>query len=120
VKWVWVFVTVIAGTFGDLLNAKGMAIHGDIEDLGPRGLARILRYIATQRLVLSGIAADAISFIGLLALLTTTDLAFAVPVTAMSNILKTALARWYLGEHVTWRRWAGAILVAIGIVLISV
>ncbi len=118
-RWVWVFVTVVAGTFGDLLNAKGMAVHGEIEDLGPRGLGRTLRYIVTHRQVVTGMGFDAISFLGMLALLATTDLAFAVPVTAISNILKTALARWYLGEHVTWRRWAGAVLVGLGIILIS-
>jgi drug/metabolite transporter (DMT)-like permease len=120
VKWLWVFITVVAGALGDLLNAKGMAVHGEIKDLGPRSLVRTIRYIATHRLVLSGIGADAVSFVGLLVLLATTDLAFAVPVTAISNILKTALARWYLGERVTWRRWAGAILVGAGIILISV
>ncbi len=119
-KWLWVFLTVVAGAFGDLLNAKGMAVHGEIKDLGPRSLARTIRYIATHRLVLSGMVADAVSFVGLLALLATTDLAFAVPVTAISNILKTALAKWYLGEQVTSRRWAGAILVGVGIVLISI
>lgn len=119
-RWAWVFVTVVAGTFGDLMNAKGMAERREIEDLGLRGLGRVLRYIATHRLVMSGMACDAISFAGLLALLATTDLAFAVPVTALSNISKTALAQWYLRERVSWRRWAGAILVAIGIVLISI
>lgn len=118
-KWVWVFVTVVGGTFGDLLNAKGMTMYGDIEDFGPRSLARIVSYIATHPLVLGGILGDAVSYIGLLALLATTDLAFAVPVTALSTVLKTALARWYLGEDVNWRRWTGAVLVAAGIVMIS-
>ncbi|HEY7791087.1 MAG TPA: EamA family transporter [Vicinamibacterales bacterium] len=118
-NWVWVFVTVIAGTVGDLLNAKGMVVHGEIEDFGLRGLKKIVRHIFTERLVILGMIADALSFVGLLVLLATTDLAFAVPVTALSTVLKTGLARWYLDEDVTWRRWAGAILVAAGIVLIS-
>jgi len=117
---VWVMVTVLGGTLGDLMTAKGMAMHGEIEDLGPRGLARTLRYMATHKLILGGMAAEAISFIGMMALLATTDIAFAVPVTAISNILKTALAHWYLGERVTWKRWAGAIMVGVGIILISI
>ena len=119
-RWVWVMVTVLGGTLGDLMTAKGMAMHGEIEDMGPQGLARIVRYMATHKLVLGGMGAEAVSFIGMMALLATTELAFAVPVTALSNILKTALAHWYLGEKVTWKRWAGAILVGIGIVLISI
>ena len=119
-RWVWVMVTVLGGTFGDLMTAKGMAMHGEIEDMGPQGLARIVRYMATHKLVLGGMGAEAISFLGMMALLATTDIAFAVPVTAMSNVLKTALAHWYLGERVTWKRWAGAILVGVGIILISI
>lgn len=119
-RWFWVFLTVIGGIAGDLLNAKGMARRGEVEDLGPRGLARVVHYIATNPLVLSGMAFDAVSFVALLALLSTTTLSFAVPVTALSTIFKTALARWYLNEDVTWRRWAGAVLVAAGIVLISI
>jgi drug/metabolite transporter (DMT)-like permease len=118
-KWIWVLVTVVGGTFGDLLSAKGMTYHGEIVDFGPGGLKRIIVHIATHRLVLLGILGDAVSFIGLLALLSTTDLAFAVPVTAISTIIKTGLARWYLGEDVTVRRWVGTVLVAAGIVMIS-
>ena len=47
-------------------------------------------------------------------------LSFVVPATAASYILKTALAEWYLGERVGLRRWSGAILVAIGVYLLTV
>jgi len=120
VRWLWVLLTVLGGIAGDLLNAKGMASRGEIQDLGPRGLVRVVHYIATNRLVVSGIACDAVSFAALLALLSITKLSFAVPVTALSTIFKTALAQWYLNERVTGRRWAGAVLVAAGIVLISI
>jgi drug/metabolite transporter (DMT)-like permease len=119
VKWVWVAVVAISGTIGDVLCARGMALHGELDDLRPTGIARILRYMVTHRVVLAGIAGDAISFFAFLALLSMTPLDFAVPATALSYIFKTALARCYLRERVTWKRWTGAVLVAIGIVLIS-
>lgn len=119
-RWVWVAVVVISSTFGDLASAKGMTYHGEINDLGFRGLGRVLRYIITHPLVMSGILSNAISFIGFLALLSVSSLSFAVPATAASTILKTLLARSYLHENVAWQRWAGVALVAIGIVLISV
>jgi bacterial/archaeal transporter family protein len=119
VKWLWVAVTVISGTIGDVLCARGMAMHGELDDFRPTGVARILRYIVTHRIVLAGIAGDAISFFSFLALLSVTELNFAVPATALSYVFKTALARWYLRERVSPSRWAGAILVAFGIVLVS-
>lgn len=119
-KWVWVVVSVISGTFGDLLSAHGMAEHGEIQSFKLHGLARIIRFIFTHKVVLAGIAANAVSFLSMLALLSVAPLSFAVPATAMSYIFKTILARPMLGEHVTPRRWMGVVLVSIGIALISI
>ncbi len=119
-KWALVAVIAISGTIGDVLCARGMSMHGEADDFHLAGIARILRYIVTHKLVLGGIAGDAMAFFSFLALLSFTELNFAVPATAASYIFKTAMARWYLHERVTWGRWAGAVLVAIGIVLISV
>lgn len=119
-KWVWIVVTVLSGTIGDLVSAKGMAIHGELDDFGPGGLAHIMRYIVTHPLVAGGIFSNAIAFFSFMALLSVSDLSFAVPVTALSYIVKTVCAKWYLNEQITWRRWAGAVLVAIGIILISI
>jgi transporter family protein len=119
VKWLWVAITVLSGTVGDVLCARGMAMRGEFDDFRPTGIGRILRYMVTHKIVLAGIAGDAISFFSFLALLSVTELNFAVPATALSYVFKTALARWYLRERVSWGRWAGAVLVAFGIVLVS-
>ena len=118
-RWVWLVITVVSGTAGDLASAKGMVAHGEIEHFGARRVARLLRYIATHRLILAGIALNAVSFISFMGLLSTAELSFAVPATGVSYILKTALAEWYLGEHVTPRRWIGAACVALGVLLIA-
>lgn len=118
-KWLWVAMIAISGTLGDVLCARGMAMHGELDDFRPTGIARILRYMITHKLVLAGIGGEAVAFFSFLALLSITELNFAVPATALSYVFKTAMARWYLHERVTWGRWAGAVLVAIGIVLIS-
>jgi uncharacterized membrane protein len=118
-RWMWLAVSVISGTMGDLLSAKGMAVHGEIQDFGPRGMARVLRYITTHPLVVAGIAINAVSFFSFLALLSVAELNFAVPATALSYILKTVLAARYLGECVLAHRWVGAVLVMVGMVLIS-
>jgi drug/metabolite transporter (DMT)-like permease len=119
-RWAWLVVTVVSGTTGDLVSAKGMVAHGEIEHFGARRVGRLLRYIATHRLILAGIACNAVSFLSFMALLSTAELSFAVPATGVSYILKTALAQWYLGEHVTPRRWIGAACVALGVLLIAI
>jgi drug/metabolite transporter (DMT)-like permease len=117
-NWVLVVISVVSTTVGDLLSAKGMALGGEINDFRPRGIARLLRYVVTHRLVVIGMIGNAVAFFSFLALLSIADLTFAVPAMALSYILKTALAKWYLGEYITLRRWAGAVLVAIGVALI--
>jgi drug/metabolite transporter (DMT)-like permease len=118
-KWVWLMICVLSSTFGDTWSAEGMALRGEIEDFRLSALVHFLHYVVTRRLVVAGIVSNAISFISFLALLSVAPLSFAVPATAISYILKTALARWYLHEYVGWYRWTGALLVAIGVYLLT-
>ena len=61
----------------------------------------------------------AISFFSFTQLLRIAPLSFAVPASAASIALDTVLAGVVLKEKVEFRRWAGAILVAGGVVLLS-
>lgn len=114
-----VALVVIPGTVGDVLNSLGMKLQGEITDWSPRGMWALARSLVRNFYIMAGIPAMAISFFALMALLSTTALSFAVPVTASSYILETALAKYILKEHVDWRRWAGACLVAIGVAMLS-
>lgn len=115
-----VALVVIPGTVGDVLNSIGMKRQGEITDWSPLGLLRVARSVASNFYILVGIPAMAVSFFALMALLSTTNMSFAVPITASSYILETAIAKYWLRERVDWRRWAGAVLVAIGIALLSI
>lgn len=114
-----VALVVIPGAVGDLLNSAGMKRYGEITDWTPRGLLRVCRDLLHNFYILASIPAMAISFFAMMALLSATTLSFAVPITASSYILETALAKYWLKENVDWRRWVGTTLVAIGIALLS-
>ena len=45
------------------------------------------------------------------------DLSFVLPVTALGYVLTTATSVWFLGEKVSWARWAASVLIVIGTVL---
>lgn len=117
--WIWLAISVLSGTVGDLISAEGMARHGEMEHFNARRIKQVLRYIVTHRLVLVGIVFNAVSFFTFLALLSVSELSFAVPATAAGYILKIALAQWYLGEHVSMRRWGGTVFIALGVVLLA-
>jgi drug/metabolite transporter (DMT)-like permease len=72
----------------------------------------------TNRNILAAVASLAVSFFAFLALISVSELSFAVPATAATYVLETILAKYLLRELVDWRRWAGATLVAGGVALL--
>ena len=115
-----VALVVIPGAIGDLLMSAGMKRHGEVTDWSFFGLLHLCRDLAHNGYILASLPAMALSFFAMMSLLSATAMSFAVPMTASSYILETALAKYWLKEHVDWRRWAGAWLVAVGIALLSI
>jgi drug/metabolite transporter (DMT)-like permease len=101
VKWVLVGAVVGATVVCDLLQSHGMRRGG-----------------RKWKLPLS-VLFMAISFFAFTQLLKIADLSFAVPATAASLVLETLLARIILKERVSRHRWAGALLVAVGVALLA-
>jgi drug/metabolite transporter (DMT)-like permease len=118
-KWILVAIIAVCNTLGDVLNTAGMKRQGEVEELGPASIAHMVLRIFRNPLVLCGLAALAVSFFALLSLLSIANVSFAIPATAVSYLLETALAKYILREDVTWRRWAGATLVACGVAMLQ-
>ncbi len=100
-RWLLVACVVAATVCCDLLQSHGMRRGG-----------------RAWKLPLS-IVFMAASFFAFTQLLKIADLSFAVPATALSLVIETVLAAAILRERVTSRRWAGALLVTMGVFLIS-
>jgi drug/metabolite transporter (DMT)-like permease len=117
----WVLVGIVIGTTvaSDLLQSLEMKRLGEIQDFRPRGIGRLLGYMARRRYLAFSICFMAISFFAFMKLVTVADLSFAVPATAGSFAIETVLARVVLKERIDRRRWAGACLVACGVALLA-
>lgn len=111
----WLLVAAIVGstTAGDLLQSFEMKRHKQSTLVRTAGLLG-------RPLLLLSILCMAVSFFAFLALLRIADLSFAVPATAATVVVETLLARIVLKEHVDFRRWIGAVLVAFGVALLAV
>lgn len=114
-----VALIVAATTVGELLQALGMRANGEIHEFHPGALASVLAAMSRNRYLIASVFAMAVSFFAFMALVSISDISFAVPATAASVVLETIFANLLLKEHVGWKRWAGASLVAVGVVLIS-
>lgn len=119
IKWPLVGIIMACNACADLMSTAGMRRHGKVEDLRPTGVARLLRALARNWYVIGGIVANAIGFFVLMSLLSVADVSFAIPATAGSFVVETALAKILLGEQVHWQRWVGAIVVACGVALLA-
>ena len=116
----WLLVAVIvAGTVaGDTLQSFEMKRHGEIR-FRTGGMGRLAATLARKKFLILAILCMAVSFFAFMKLVETTDLSFAVPVSAASLVLETILARIVLRERVDSRRWWGACLVAFGVALVA-
>jgi drug/metabolite transporter (DMT)-like permease len=111
---------VVLGTIGgDLLKAKAMRQNGEVADFRPGALGRVAAAVARRSWIWFAVACYAVSFFGFMALLSITDVSFAVPATAAGFVVETLLAKYILGETVPAKRWAGAALVALGVFLVG-
>ena len=117
-KWVLVSLMVVATVLSDLLQSYEMKRAGQ-QSVGARGLLRLLGMIAQRRFLILAILCMAVSFFSFMALVQTEPLSFAVPASAASFILETALAKLVLKEKVGVKRAAGALIVLAGVVLLG-
>jgi uncharacterized membrane protein len=114
-------IIVLSGTLGDLAVARAMKGIGSTGDLThPRHWPHVLGSALRHPWFYVAIALMTLSFFTLLALLSREAISFAIPATAISYAAGALGARFLLGERVTAKRWAGVMLVCLGVLLASI
>ena len=119
--WFAIAAAVLATSGGDVLLARAMKQIGDVGELRKqRGLLHVVFRAAGSHYFLLGVASMALAFYSLLFGLSWGDLSLIGPATASLTFVANAIAaRIFLHEHVDARRWAAALLVAGGVVLMA-
>ena len=113
-------LVVLGGSAGDLFITKGMKRLGEISTLDFRELLRIALRALTNRHFLVGVMFMAVSYFSFLGALRLAELSLVLPATSISFVITTIGARLFLKETITPTRWAGILLVCIGVALISI
>jgi drug/metabolite transporter (DMT)-like permease len=117
---IFIAIVVLGGTAGDISVSHAMKQIGDVETLRPRAIARTIGRAFRSGWFWIGIALMAVGFFSLLALLSWADVSVVVPATALSYVTAAVGAKYLLHEKVVPVRWAGVLLVCIGVALLSV
>lgn len=69
--------------------------------------------------VMLGVALLTLWLLSRMAFLSWADLSYVLPVTAMGYVVSAMMGRWFLHEQVSGQRWAGTILIVLGIGLVA-
>ena len=112
-------VIVLCFSFGDIALTRGMKQVGEVSSLRLAVLDQVGGRAIRSPFVLLGGALQVVAFVAYLVALSRRDLSYVFPLTAASDIVTTLAARYLLHEQVTSARWAGVVIVSLGIALIS-
>jgi len=112
-------VIVLADSAGDVFLTKGMKQVNEITTLNPRILLTMAKRVITNKNFLYAIFFFAITFFSFLTVLSWADLSLVFPATSLVYVVSTLGAKFILKETVTFQRWAGILLVCLGVALVS-
>ncbi len=112
-------IAILAQALGDVYLTKGMKTIGEVSTLAPDKLLALGLQVFTTPLIWLGISLLVIFFLLYLLALSWADLSFVLPVTASGYALNAALAYYLLGEQVSVMRWAGTLVICLGVAIIS-
>lgn len=113
-------ILICGSTGGEIAITYGMKATGEPARLRPRELLIFLGRAVCNGWFWVGIPLMALSFYSLLVLLSWQPVSFVIPVSALSYVVGTLGAKYILNEDVTRARWAGVILVCIGVAMVAV
>jgi drug/metabolite transporter (DMT)-like permease len=107
-----------AGTGGELCVSRAMKAVGEVKDFRPAALVGVMTRALRVSWMWVGLTLMGTAFFSLLAVLSRENVSLVVPVTALSYGAGALGGKFFLGEQVTPRRWAGVFLVCIGVTIV--
>ena len=109
-----------AGTGGELCVTRAMKTVGEVKDFRPIAVVGVILRALRVSWMWVGVTLMGIAFFSLLVMLSRENVSLVVPVTALSYAAGALGGKFFLGERVTPRRWAGVLLVCIGVAVVIV
>jgi drug/metabolite transporter (DMT)-like permease len=112
---VLILVMIVFGPVGDVLLGKGMKQIPPMRSWAPAAVVRFFTRAFTSPIVCLGICSLLAFFIAYLLVLSWADYSYVQPASALSYGLIAVLALLFLGEKISPTRWAGVLLICLGV-----
>jgi drug/metabolite transporter (DMT)-like permease len=112
-------VAALSAAAGQILVRRGMQQVGSLENYAPTALLIYFGHTVSNGYVILGTVLNTVFYVLFLATLSWTDVTVALPMTAIEYGFAALLAVIFLKEQVSTFRWAGILLVIVGVIFIA-
>jgi drug/metabolite transporter (DMT)-like permease len=116
---IYLFI-ILAGTGGELCVTRAMKTIGEVTDFRPQAVIRVIGRAMRVGWMWIGVGLMTVAFFALLVMLSLENVSLVIPATALSYVAGALGGEIFLGERVTRLRWAGVVLVCIGVTLVFI
>ncbi len=113
----FIAILVFSGTAGEICIKQAMKRIGEVQNFAPQALLAVLVRTLGVGWMWLGMVLMALAFYALLALLSWAPVSFVIPASALSYAVGVLGAKFLLREQVSAARWAGVLLVCLGVAL---
>ncbi len=110
---------VIFGPLGNVLLAKGMRHIGALSSWELADVARTLLEIANSGYIWLGVASLITFFTAYMLVLSRADYSYVLPASSVAYGVVALLGHFLLGEVVTPLRWAGILVICMGVYVVG-
>ena len=114
-----ILMLIVFGPIGDLLMSKGMRAIGPASSWHPSDLLQYGLEVFTSPIVWLGTLAMIGFFISYSLVLSWADYSYVQPASALSYGIVALLGCYVLSERITPLRWAGIVVVCVGVLVIG-
>ena len=114
-----IFVMVIFGPLGDVLLSKGMKQVGAVSSFTPANLAHLFSTVFSTGTIWLGIASLLAFFIAYTLVLSWADYSYVQPASSFAYGIVALLGHFMLGEVISPLRWAGILVICLGVLIVG-
>ncbi len=106
---------VLTGTGGEICLTHAMKLLGEVHDFRPRAILSFVARALRVRWLWLGVLLMAASFFSFLTMLSWFPVSFVIPATSLAYVAGAFGAKIFLGERLNATRWAGIVLICLGV-----
>jgi drug/metabolite transporter (DMT)-like permease len=110
---------IILGPLGNVMLGRGMRRIGGVTSWNADDIVRFLRLVATSPSIWVGVGCLVAFTIAYMLILSWADYSYVQPASALAYGVVAVLGHFFLGEAVSPVRWAGVLIICLGVFVIG-